>query len=192
MLYGQDTVFLWYSCHEVFSYWSCPPVDAVIQVFGKTVVHLQESRVMFRAIGAVSARFQRVSAQGVHVDLTQRHGAHHLYPNWRSLTGRFWRARAGAWLSPPEAETGHARVWWGGWGRLDKLSSCLAAHLFVLFNVDVHSEDSNRLRDDERESSKVERPAVIVLALLVLIALVAGITSVAGDVNDDPNNVAQT
>lgn len=62
----------------------------------------------------------------------------------------------------------------------------------MLFNVDVHSEDSNRLRDDERESSKVERPAVIVLALLVLIALVAGITSVAGDVNDDPNNVAQT
>lgn len=63
-------------------------------------------------------------------------------------------------------------------------------HLFVFFNVYVDCKNTHGFSHNERESPKVEGPAVVVLVLLVLLFLITGISSITGDVNDDTNDVA--
>lgn len=65
------------------------------------------------------------------------------------------------------------------------------ARLFVFLNVYVDCEDAHGFSDDEGQRAKVEGPAVVVLVLPVLVLLVAGISCIAGDVDDDADDVAQ-
>lgn len=66
------------------------------------------------------------------------------------------------------------------------------ARLFVFLDVEVDCEDSHRLGHNEGKRAEVEGPAIVVLVLAVLVLLVAGITRVAGDVDNDSDDVAQT
>lgn len=88
------------------------------------------------------------------------------------------------------AETGHAGVRRRRRGRLDELSARFEAHFFVLLDVDVDGQNGHGLGHDERERAKVERPAVVILVLLVLVPLVAGVSGVARDVDDNADDVA--
>lgn len=65
------------------------------------------------------------------------------------------------------------------------------ACLFVFLNVYVDRENAHGLSYDEGERAKVEGPAVVVLVLPVLVLLVAGISRIAGDVDNDADDVAQ-
>lgn len=67
----------------------------------------------------------------------------------------------------------------------------MKSRLFVLLNVNVDGEDADGLGHDEGESAEIEGPAVIVLVLPVLVFLVAGVSCVAGDEDDDADYVAQ-
>lgn len=67
----------------------------------------------------------------------------------------------------------------------------MKSRLFVFLNVNVDGEDADGLGHDEGEGAEIEGPAVIVLALPVLVFLVAGISCVAGDEDDDADDVAQ-
>lgn len=147
---------------------------------------------MFRTVGGVVSGFQRISGQRVHVDLSDGHRAHHLDPDRRGLAGRLGGVRAGARVSPAIAETGHARVRRRGRRGLDEFPVRLDAHLFAFLDVDADGEDGDGFSHDERQGTKVERPAVVVVALLVFVALVTGVAGVTGDVNNDADDVAQT
>lgn len=65
------------------------------------------------------------------------------------------------------------------------------ACLFVFLNVYVNCENTHGFSYDEGECAKVEGPAVVVLVLPVLVLLVTGISRIAGDVNNDADDVAQ-
>lgn len=79
-----------------------------------------------------------------------------------------------------------------GRGRaFDEIMPAPVARFFVFLNVEVNCEDSYRLGHNEGKSTEVEGPAVVVLVLAVLVFLVAGIARVAGDVDDDSDDVAQ-
>lgn len=63
--------------------------------------------------------------------------------------------------------------------------------LTVLLNVDVDSQNADHLSQDEGQASKVEGPAIGVVALLILITLCAWVTSVGRDVHYHPDDVAE-
>lgn len=99
---------------------------------------------------------------------------------------------AGVWRPSAVAETGYPRVRRGGGERADELAPGLPADFLVSLNVYVDGEDGHRLSHNEGEGAEVERPAVGVGVLFVVVAFVVGVSCVAGDVNNDANDVAQT
>lgn len=174
------------------SYRCCPPVDTIIKVFGKAVVHLEESRIVVRAVGAIRPWFEGISCQCVHVDLSYGSRAYHLHAHGWRLTGCFRGARAGARVPSTVAKAGYAGIWRRGRGRLDKLTACFEPYFFVRLNVDIDSQNSHCLGHNERERSKVEWPTVVILVLLVFVTFVTGVTGVAGDVDNYTDDIAQT
>ena len=63
--------------------------------------------------------------------------------------------------------------------------------VLVLFDVQMHGEHAHQLGGDEGESPRVEGPAVAVVALALLILPVTGVARIAGDEDDDADDVAQ-
>lgn len=59
--------------------------------------------------------------------------------------------------------------------------------LLMLLNVDVHSDHTHDFRDDEREGSKIEGPAVGVALLRVPLP---GVSSIGRYINYDADDVA--
>lgn len=93
-------------------------------------------------------------------------------------------------MPPAVAVARDARV--GRGCALDEVVSSPVSRLFVFLDVKVDGEDTHRLGNDEGERAEVEGPAVVVLVLALLVLLVAGIARVAGDVDNDSDDVAQT
>ena len=93
---------------------------------------------------------------------------------------------------PAVAEAWYPRVWGRRRKGTDELTPRPPADLLVFLNVDVDGEDSHSFSDDEREGAKVERPAVGVGILLVVVSFITGVSCIAGDVDNDANYVAQT
>lgn len=184
------TLSLPFQC--VPSYRCCPPVDTIIKVFGKAVVHLEESWIMVWAVGAVCPCLEGVSCQCVHVDLSDRHRAHHLHADGWRFAGCFRWTRAGTRVPSTIAKAGYARIRWRGRGSLDELTACFEPHFLVLLNVDTDGQNGHCFGHNERERSEVERPTVVILVLLVFIPIVTGVTGIAGDVDDYTDDVAQT
>ena len=181
------------------SYGRGSPVEGVIEVVGEAVVHLQEARgVVLRAVGAVRARLERVLArQRVHGDLAQRGRAARAPAAAAAAHRGFVRrglggVRALAGRPPAVAEAGDARVGRGGrGGSHEGVARVQTDHLLVLLDVNADGQHGHHLGRDEGQRAEVEGPAIVVLALLVLALLVARVSGVAGDVNDDPDDVAQ-
>ena len=56
-------------------------------------------------------------------------------------------------------------------GGLEEVGTRATAQLLVLLNIDVHGENAHHLSQDEGQAAKVERPAVRVVPLLILVLL---------------------
>ena len=213
--YSRDRLFEESSSRpSSLSHRGCPAVEGVLEhVFGEAVVHLQEAgRVSLGAVGPRGPRgplHQALPAQRVHGDVGQRErrggrgsaDAGHLEAHGRCVARRFGRVRAGARTSPAVAIAGDARVRRGrragrpgrrGHRALVAVAARLHVSLLVLVDVHVDGDHADGLGHDERERPRVEGPAVAVVVLLVLVLLVARVTDVTGDVNNDADDVAQT
>lgn len=148
------------------------------------------SRIVLRTICILR---NTVPGQGVHGQLVQRTTgrwlqAHH---GW-ILPGRLRGVRTGVWRPPAVAETWYPGVRGGGWKWADEFASGLPANFFVFLDVDVDGQNSHGLSHDKGQSSKVERPAVGVRVFFVVVtAFFIGVSCIAGDVDDNSNNVAQ-
>lgn len=179
------------------SNWCGSPVSSILKILLEAVVDLQEAWIPLRAIGTdgPAAGLQRVPAQGVqgYVPHGQTHPkastSTHLQPHWGGLAGRLGGPGAGTRVPPTVAVARDARIRRGC--AFDEVVPAPVARLFVFLNVEVDCEDSHRLGHNEGKCAKVEGPAVVVLVLAVLVFLVAGIARVAGDVDDDSDDVAQ-
>ncbi len=150
------------------------------------------SRLVF---GAVRVLRHTVPRQGVHGQLVQGPTG-----RWRPLQAAHRRVlprclcgmRAGVRRPPAVAEARYPRVRRRGGERAYELAPRPPANFLVFLNVDVDGEDSHSFGHNEGEGAKVERPAVGVGVLLVVVAFVAGVSGIAGDVDDDADYVAQT
>lgn len=75
---------------------------------------------------------------------------------------------------------------------MDELAPRLPTNFLVFLDVYVDGEDGHRLGHDEGKGAEVERPAVGVGVLLVVVTLVVRVSCIARDVHNDANDVAQT
>lgn len=144
--------------------------------------------------GAVRVLRHTVPCQGVHRQLVQGPAGrgHPLQTDHgRVLPGCLCRVGAGVGRPPAVAETRYPWVRRRWRERADELPPRPPANFFVLLNVDVDGEDGHSFSHDEGEGAEVERPAVGVSVLLVIIAFITGVACIAGDVDDDANYVAQ-
>lgn len=67
----------------------------------------------------------------------------------------------------------------------------MEAHLLVFLYIYVDRENAHRFGHDEGERAEIEGPAVVVLVLPVFVLLVTGIPGVAGNVDNNADDVAQ-
>lgn len=144
--------------------------------------------------GAVRVIRHAVPRQGVHGQLVQGPAGRRRplqAGHWRVLPRRLRGMGAGVRRPPSIAEARYPRVGRRGGERADELAPGPPAHFLVPLDVDVDGEHGHGLGYDERQGAKVERPAVGVSVLLVVVALVIRVPGVAGDVDDDANYVAQ-
>lgn len=145
--------------------------------------------------GAVSALRHAVPRQGVHGQLVQ--GPTRRRPplqtgHRRVLPRRLRRMRAGTRCPPAVPKAGYPGVRRRGREGADELAPRLPANLLVFLDVDVDGEYGHRFGHDEGEGAEVERPAVGVSVLPVVVAFITGVSRIAGDVDDDADYVAQT
>lgn len=157
-------------------------------------MHLQElsGRLVF---GAVRVLCHTVSCQGIHGQLIQGPTGRWrpLQTNHRGVFPRcFSRMGAGVWCPPAVAKTWYPGVRGRGREWTDELTPRPPTDLLVFLNVDVDGKDGHSFSHNEWQGTKVERPAVGVSVLLVVVAFIVGVSGIAGDVDDDANYVAQT
>lgn len=188
--------------------------EVVVELVERGTVH---SAVEGRGASAEAPEFG-VPGQGVHGDVTarsapaaaaaaaavvwvgqrghgeRRSGRRQAEGLGRSDRGGLLRARrvggAGAGArAPSEAVAGQTQH--GVSGALEEVSARAATQLFVLFNVDVDSKDPHHFSQDEGQTTEVERPAVGVMPLFILVFFGGDITESCRDVDNHPNDVAE-
>lgn len=77
-------------------------------------------------------------------------------------------------------------------GALENVGARAAAQLLVLLDVNVDSQHPYHLCHDEGQASKVKRPTVRVLPLLILVLLRRDVPKCSRDVHNHTNYVTQT
>lgn len=150
------------------------------------------TRLVFWAVRVVR---HTVPRQRVHGQLVQ--GPTGRWPPLQTGPGRVLprglrRMRAGVWCPPAITEAGYPWVRGRGRERTDELAPRPPANFLVPLNVDVDDEDCHSFGNDEGQGAKVERPAVRVSVLLVIVAFITGVSRIAGDVDNYAYYVAQT
>lgn len=74
---------------------------------------------------------------------------------------------------------------------LEEVGTGTTSQLLVLLNVDVDGEDADHLSEDEGQAAEVERPAVRVMPLFILVLLGGDVAQRCGDVDDHSDDVAK-
>lgn len=159
----------------------------------KKIVDLKKTSILFHIVACGCCDLQGLPGQCVHGDFTHGNRTYHFHANWRNISG--WRRLCGArtWSGPPAPIpiAWHPGIW--GRGRsLMELLFCLKSQFFVFFNVNVYSQNSNCFCHNKRQSSKIKRPAIIVLVLFVLIPIITRITCIAWYVDNNSYNVTES
>lgn len=173
----------------------CSPVDHVdmesfLKLLLKEVVNLQKTGFLVCVVAGSSCNLQRLSGKSVHGNLIHRNGACYLHANWRNVSRwrRLCRPRTGSGPPPPVPVTWHPGIRRTG-RSLKEFPPGLKPQLFVLLNINVHSQNTYGFSHDERQGSKIKRPAIVVMVLFVLISLVTRVTCVAWYVDNDPYDI---
>lgn len=180
---------------EGTSDWCCSPVDHVdvesfLKFLLKEVVDLQKTGFLVCVVAGGRCDLQGLSGQSVHGNLVHGNGACYLHANrgnvsrWRRLCG----SRTGPGPPPPVPVAWHPGIRRTG-RSLKEFPLGLKPQLFVLLDINVHSQNTYGFGHDKRQGSKIERPTVVVMVLFVLISLITWVTCVAWYVDNDPYDI---
>lgn len=167
-------------------------VQAFLQVLLEEVVHLQEAGLLVGAVAGGGGHLEGLPGQRVHGQLAHGDGPGDLQahrgrrPGGRGLGGPGAGPRA-----PPPVPVGRHPGVGGRGGSLEELPFGLKSQLFIFLNVNVYSQDTHGLGHNEGQGSKVKRPTVVVMVFFVFVTLVAWVTCVAGNVDDDAYDVTE-
>lgn len=168
-----------------------PPAQHA-EVLLEEAVHLQEASILVRAVAGGRGHLEGLPGQRVHGQLAHGDGPGDLQPHRRRIPGR--RGLRGPGAGPrapaPVPVARHPGVGRRG-GGLEELTSGLKPQLLVLLNVNVYRQDAHGLGHNERQGSEVKRPAIVVMVFFVFVALVTGVARVAGNVDDDADDITE-
>lgn len=165
-------------------------VESFLKFLLEEVVDLQETGFLVCVVAGGRGDLQRLPGKGVHGNFVHGDGACYLHANWRNVPG--WRrlrgSGAGSGPPPPVPVAWHPGI--GRAGRsLKEFPLGLKPQLFVLLNINVHSQNTYGFGHNKRQGSKIKRPTIVVMVLFVLVSLVTWVTCIAGYVDNDPYDI---
>lgn len=155
-------------------------VESFLKFLLKEVVNLQKTGFLVCIVAGSRGNLQGLSGKGVHGNFVHGNGACYLHANRRNVPRRrrLCRSRTGSGPPPPVPVTWHPGVRRTG-RSLKEFPLGLKPQLFVLLNINVHSQNTYGFSHDKRQGSKIKRPTIVVMVLFVLISLVTWVTCIA-------------